>query len=171
MDDLKVLEHFGITKEYLCKRFYELFKEDIKEDYDYQGMIESAISEKISKIKKEIKDIIGKDIKEYVHSLVRGEIQPVDQWGEPVGNKTTIKQQIIDVANNYLSEYVTPDGKTSAYSSKQTRLQYVVKQVLESSFSKEFNEVVSNYMREVKANLPKQLSKEIAENILHCLKH
>lgn len=93
-------------------------------------IVESAGRE----IKKDVHSAVAATINEKVSALIDASletgIQPMNSYGEPLGERTTLKAMIGKAGEKYLTEKVDKEGRASSYQQVGTRLEYLVEQAI-----------------------------------------
>lgn len=104
-----------------------------------------------------------------VESAVTRVFTPVDAFGEPTGQKTTIASLLAKKSENFLSEKVDCNGTTSTspFMNKQQRVEYivgkVVKDALDAQLQKEVRQIATEAKAQAKAAVTKLLVEQLSK--------
>lgn len=92
------------------------------------------------------------------------EFQPVTQWGEPKGEKTSIKNELEKLTSKYWSQKVDQNGRPmdSNYNAV-TRAEYLMTKICAEDFSKLMRESALNVTGSLKDNFRSQIAKHVDE--------
>lgn len=111
---------------------------DLKRDDQYPGLRSRVIDIRSDEIREQIKPIVTK--------AIEGNIQKTDEWGQPVGNSTTLHALIVKEVNDYLKRKVDgsyrSDGKTVVQKFVEEAVDKVVKRELAEAIAEEKAKVV-----------------------------
>lgn len=158
------LESLGLTKKALQDRIIELAVERLLTGvtYDEDGNIDFIDSKYHEKMKNLIKDRINETItifaekhvlpkvNEYIENIA---LQQTNQWGEKKGTSVTFIEYLIQRANEYMVEEVNSDGRSkdecknrndSFYSTKQTRVAFMIDKYLYITIQNAMQEALKN---------------------------
>lgn len=90
----------------------------------------SVIKDSSTEIKKsvhtEVRDTIQDRVSALIDAAVQEGIQPVNNYGEPTGERTTLKAMIGKAGDKYLEQPVDKNGSPTSYQSVGTRMQFLV---------------------------------------------
>lgn len=104
-----------------------------------------------------------------VESAVTRVFTPVNAFGEPTGDKTTIASLLAKKAEDFLSEKVDGNGTTSTspYLNKQQRVEYivgrVVKEALDAQMQKEVRQIAIDAKAQAKTAVTKLLVEQLTK--------
>lgn len=135
--------------------------EILKQDDDLTAMISMEVQRRLDKIFIDRAEAqIEAAIDHAVQTAFDREYQRVTSWGEPVGEKTSIRAQIDKVINGYWSEQVNAkSGKPdSGYGDKVTRAEYLVTQMCAKDFSEQMRQDALNITGALKDGLRNQMA-------------
>ena len=109
----------------MAHRMTELLEEAVQKGAE-EAAYQLIIREIGDVLKAEIKETVGA----IVHEILKGEITPVNQWGEPNGDPLTVRAMLERNARQALSAKVDHEGKPPGRHSFQTITitEYVVRQ-------------------------------------------
>lgn len=168
--DMETLEALGIDRkhieEQLVVRLVDTFLGEhlyVHEEEDDAGLmttetkldlepiarrIHKEVGEKIDVVVGSIaKEVLGSNIEAYIETLL---LEEANRWGEPTGNKWTIREYIVHRAEEYLREQVDSDGRSKAesrgsmWTGKQARAAYMVDRHLHYAISSALKEALKN---------------------------
>lgn len=129
-----------------------------------------------SKIIKNYEELIYTKIEEYLHGIINDgvksliiektdsilegeikevlsrEIEPVNQWGEKIGNKTTLRELVNQNASEFWTTYVDSNGKPTKYRG-EPRYKFILKDELKNQFSKAIEQNLTGIVNEFKKAL------------------
>lgn len=149
--------------------YLNIDKEDIKQD------IIDAVANRIA-------DEIGRDIKtqlkakssaavenlitEIVCDLAEKTFTPVDHWGEPKGEPTTIKDMMVKSIENWWSAKVDSSGNVStSYSAKLTRSEYFANKVVSEYVNSKLHLEMKAIIEAGKDKVREAMAKSVTEQI------
>ena len=104
-----------------------------------------------------------------VESAVTRVFTPVNAFGEPTGDKTTIASLLAKKADAFLTEKVDCNGTTSTspYLNKQQRVEYivgrVVKEALDAQLQKEVRQIAIDAKAQAKTAVTKLLVEQLTK--------
>ena len=186
---MDILEQVGITKDELIERIVEralgvaaAFRQtgcESWEEIPLSEVVDKKITEAIGNLVKEFEEKIKTRVDEItsaeVNKLLDKPFCPVDEWGQVIGEATTVKQIIVNYASGYWDVKVGTDGKparegTYHYESLPTRgevyAQKVVKDLFTSTVEKQVKEIAS----ELVAKIPETIGEEITKTVVKHLR-
>lgn len=140
----------------------------LENDQDLSGMIAKEVKKRLDKIFADRAEAqIQKAIDDAVVAAFNLEYQRVNNWGEAVGEKTTIKQRLDLTISSYWQAKV--DAKTgkasdSSYSSV-TRAEYLMTTICAQDFTETMKQQVQNITGALKDGLRNQMANSM-DNIL-----
>lgn len=153
------IEDFGISKEELIERCVNNLTDTLYEQ------LEKDISELIVK---KLNDRINKRVDAMVDTLCRESFeltfQPVDTWGEPKGEKTTLKEMIKKAGIDYWNDKVNKDGEKQSYGDMR-RFEFVAKKVINDVITHDLEHQVKQVFTEVRDAVKKATVKSISEQL------
>jgi len=181
-----LIEQLGISKEEIierivnkalgmtagCKQTGEESWEDVPLSEVIDNKLESAIGNLIEKTKPFIEKRVEEIMIQKMNEVFDKPFQPVDRWGEPRGEKTTIKDLIANEAIEYWNKDVDCNNKPcGAYTSdKQTRAMFFAKKSIESFYKTEMESVVKKMAEDMKNKIPIAIGEEITKSVVKYLK-
>lgn len=145
--------------------------EILRHDDDLSGMVHAEVSRRIQKI---FVDRVDAQIAEAVDKAVQNgfdvEYQRVNQWGQPEGEKTTIRAQLDKMISGYWTTKVDPrSGKpTDSSYNTTTRAEYLMTQICAENFSEEMKKHALNIAGHLKDGLRGQMA-NVMDGILNDL--
>lgn len=121
----------------------------------YQDLCHKVVDE----VRKLVRTEIEAQLTAIVSEALSGRIQPTDEWGEPTGEQTTVRDMLREKAAKFLDEQVDYEGKTSSYSSnKHPRWKWALSSLVDNSvkgaLKSEMDSIVAAMQEKLKAELP-----------------
>ena len=154
----------NINEEDLKAAIVEKAAEEILNQDDLSGMIRKEVNSRLDKI---FVDRADAQIQAAIDTAVNGaferEYQRVTGWGEPDGQKTTIRKELEKTVSGYWASKV--DAKTgrptdNSYNSV-TRAEYLMTQICAEDFSATMKQSVQNVTGALKDGLRNQLAAQM----------
>lgn len=143
------------------------------EDRDLSGLIAKEVKARLDKI---FLDRAEAQIQAAIDGAVLAafdrEYQRVTAWGEPEGEKTSIRKQLDRIIDGYWSQFVEPKtGKpvTSNYNAV-TRAEYLMTTICANDFSAKMKQDATNVTGALKDGMRNQIGK-VMDDILNGLFH
>lgn len=185
---MDILEQVGITKEELIERIVERAL-GVAADYRQTGcenwqdiplseVVDKKITEAIGNLVKKFEEKIETRVDEItnaeVNKLLEKPFQPVNEWGEAKGEKTTVKQIIVNYASGYWDVKIGSDGKPVRegvyhYDNLLTRgeayAQKVVKDIFTSVVEKQVKEIASDLAAKIPETIGSEISKMVVKHL------
>jgi uncharacterized membrane-anchored protein YjiN (DUF445 family) len=131
------------------------------------GVVE-AIKDVYDDVRKSITSIVAEKTSEWVAAALSKPIQPLNSWGEPKGDKTTIQALIEERAQGFMTEKVDSHGKAGEYRSETPRYLWAAQKVAEDALQKELrpslDKVVAEMKREIQKGIAQVVSDLVARN-------
>ena len=102
-----------------------------------------------------------------VESAVTRVFTPVNAFGEPTGDKTTIASLLAKKADAFLTEKVDGNGTTSTspYLNKQARVDYIVGKLLKEAFDAQLQKEIKTIAADAKAHAKTAVTKLLVEQL------
>ena len=145
----------------------------LTEDDDLSSMIRTEVKSRLDKIFVDRAEAqIRAAIDDAIQTGFDREYQRVTSWGEPEGEKTSIKKSLEKVVGAYWSQNVDPRNgsiSTSSYNSV-TRAEYIMTMVCAEKFSETMKANMLNIAGHLKDGLRNQLAQHM-DNMLSELFH
>ena len=105
-------------------------------------------------------------VNEILADVVTRVFQPVDVFGSPVGETSTIAGYLAKKAETFLTEKVGSDGRTgSSYGEKVPRHEYVVKQVYEAMFHQQVKRDIEGLVKQAKDKAHLSIAAQVLETV------
>jgi hypothetical protein len=160
--DIETLKVLGLTQEDLAERVTDQLTESIRDET--RKRIDALVSQRCLAI-------IDQAIANAVGNVLDLQYTQVDQWGEPKGNTTTLRDVIKNKAVNWLGEYVDSQGKTvtdqrNHYGDKHGRAQWMVDKACKEAVDAIAKQQVAQVTEKTKAEVKEIVSKLVAEQVL-----
>lgn len=142
---------FGITKEDVLKVCADRLIGQIDESIN--DTVFSLVSSHINKtVAIQVQDAISKALDAELQRILEAKMTPVDMWGEPTGEATTIRAQLHKRAVNFFSEKVDRDGKPTSYGGAP-RYQRIYAELANTAFSKAVSDNIETIAAAVKTSV------------------
>lgn len=152
----------NINEEDLKKAIVEKAADELlRQDDDLSGMVHAEVSRRIQKIFVDRVDAqIAAAVDEAVNKGFDTEYQRVNQWGQPEGEKTTVRAQMDKLISGYWTQKVDPrSGKpTESSYNTTTRAEYLMTQICAENFSEEMKKHATNIAGHLKDGLRGQMA-------------
>lgn len=100
-----------------------------------------------------------------VESALTRVFTPVNAFGEPTGDKTTIASLLSKKADEFLSEKVSVNGRTDGYGDKRPRYEYIVGKMLQEAFDSQVQKEVKAIAADAKAQAKTAVTKLLVEQL------
>ena len=109
---------------------------------------------------------IENKVNEILADVVTRVFQPVDVFGSPVGEPTTVRNVLAKKAETFLTEKVGGDGRTgNSYGEKVPRHEYVVKQVYEAMFHQQVKRDIEAMVKQAKDKAHLSIAAQVLETV------
>lgn len=120
--------------------------------------------------RQEFNKVLTKAIETKVNDILADVVtrvfQPMDVFGSPVGEPTTIMGVLAKKAETFLTEKVGSDGRTgSSYGEKMSRHEYVVKQVYEAMFQHQVKRDIDDLVKQAKDKAHLSIAAQVLETV------
>ena len=153
--DVNTLEALGLTKEGLVDNLVER----LMHDYDLAGAVERQVVAGVKeRLGKAADESVARVLDEHMHELLKSEITPVNHWGEPAGEPTTMRDILYKQSLDYWDCKVGKEGRpTNGYGGEpraRRMMRELGKEVFAEAMRKESAEVVKAF----RASLSKDLA-------------
>jgi hypothetical protein len=97
-------------------------------------IVKSVHRDLVSEVARSVKEQVSAQVGAKVAEVLDHSIQPTNEWGEPKGPTTSLRDVVATQARDYLGAKVDKEGRDGGYQANQTRLQYIVSKVVASEF-------------------------------------
>jgi len=154
------LEDLGITKEDILNRVAESLVDQMTED---------AKSDIARFVNDEVKTAVRGQVSEIIMDTARktfdGTFQPVNHYGEKIGDSTTIRDMFVKQAKEWWSLKVDSSGRptTDIYGEKKTMAQYYAKEAMAEVVSATMKKEFEPLLVDAKTQLARAFTQSIAE--------
>lgn len=152
----------NINEDDLKKAIVEKAADELlKHDDDLSGMVSAEVTRRIQKIFVERVDAqIAAAVDDAVQKGFDVEYQRVNNWGQPEGEKTTIRAQLDKLIGGYWTTKVDArNGKPSDGYNATTRAEYLMTQICAENFSETMKSHATNIAGHLKDGLRGQMAK------------
>jgi len=159
--DKKTIEALGLSQEKLTN----LVVDHIAHEYSNLENIDSVFRQEMNSrinnyFKKQVQNLIDKTISEQIEKLMDKKISPVDIWGDPTGEPTTIKSALHERAMKYWDTNVDTEGRLINYGGKP-RYQHMIEKALTQQFNKAMKENINTIVDAFKDAMKKDAIKHV----------
>jgi hypothetical protein len=184
-----ILQQLGLKKEEIIDIIvnralnlpadYRSNGENSWESIPFHEVIDTKINKAISNLIQESMTAIQIKIDQIVEretsKIFNSPFQPVDRFGAPVGNPTTVKDIIADTIAKYWNVRVNSEGKEvkgyAPSSSYMTRAEFYAIKVTTDFFDKEIVKEIKKMAEEFRNKIPETIGDEISNMVKkHLLK-
>ena len=128
-------------------------------------IIESKITDALSKVDSKIQETIDKKVNEIAENLLNRNITIYDKWGDTIKENVNIMDMFKQKMDNFLSEKVDENGKTDGYRRGQTRIDYLVNKNITYSMERKVNEAAAQVSKKIEEYVNKTLKQQIGEEV------
>ena len=144
----------------------------LKHNDDLSAMVNKEVQRRIEKIFVDRADAqIAAAVDAAVQKGFDVEYQRVNNWGQPEGEKTTIRAQLDKLIGGYWTTKVdSRTGKPGDSYNSTTRAEYLMTQICAENFSEEMKKHATNIAGHLKDGLRGQLA-SVMDNMLNDLFH
>ena len=144
----------------------------LSQDDDLSSMVSTEVQRRIQNIFAERVDAqIAAAVDAAVQKWFDTEYQRVNNWGQPEGEKTTIRTQLDKMISGYWTTKVDiRTGKPSDSYGTTTRAEYLMTQICAENFSEEMKKQATNIAGRLKDGLRNQMGAvmdEMLNNLFH----
>jgi hypothetical protein len=142
---------FGITKEDVLNLCVERLIEQIDGDIGETvvDIVQARVKESVAK---QVPDAISKALDSELQRLLEARITPVDMWGDPTGEATTIRDQLHKRAVTFFNEKVDNEGRPTSYGGSP-RYQRIYADLANTAFSKAVKDNIDTIAAAVKTSV------------------
>lgn len=181
---MNFLEQVGITKEELIEKIvnralgitaaFGHTGEECWEDVPFSDVvdkkIDTAIGNLIEQLEPKIQARIDEIMNKKMNDVFVSPFQPLNKWGDKIGEVTTIRDLIALEASKYWTEKVDENGNVSdSYNNKMSRSTFYAHKVMTEVYDKELVSEVKKLASEMKAKIPATIADEISKTVVKYL--
>ena len=160
--NLEPLQALGITREDIINKAVEKLLNSYEEQ-DMLEIVQKTIREHISK---NAASTINAALEKVTSEILDSPYTPIDNWGEPTGRQTTLREMVKTVSLGWLDQKVTKEGKTDRYDKPWTRGEWLAYTAAEKAFNYEYKKEIEDTVIKAKEQIRTQVAKYVAEIIL-----
>ena len=144
------------------------------QDHVLEEIVERAAAQYVERLgwehRQEFDKLMTKAIETKVNEILADVVtrvfQPVDVFGSPVGESTTVIGVLAKKAETFLTEKVGSDGRMgSSYGEKMSRHEYVVKQVYEAMFHQQVKRDIEGLVKRAKDKAHLAIAAQVLETV------
>lgn len=159
---------FGITKEDVLKVCADRLIGQIDESIN--DTVFSLVEEHIKKtVQRQVHEAVSKALDAELQRILEAKITPVDMWGEPTGEATTIRDQLHKRAVNFFSEKVDSEGKPTSYGGAP-RYQRIYSELACAAFSKAVKDNIETIAAAVKTSMRNTIWRDLDDALNNTFK-
>ena len=141
---LRQVDVEGIADE-VIERVHTRLGRDAKDTFN------TRINDTVDKV---VDEAVAKVLQPLIEDGIRAPMQMFDRWGKPTGESRPIADMIVDLGTDYLGTRLDPSGDPVApghynYAKSPTRLERMVKRLLDEQFDKLMQAAVKNTKAEI----------------------
>lgn len=159
------LDQLGITKEDLINQIVLKFIEKIEQE-DYEEYAINIKNQVELSFNKKFQEEINKHVTNHINKL--SEIafstayQPIDKWGQPNGEQTTLKDQFEKEMQKWWDAKVDKQSGEKTDYGGITRAEYVVNKKIKDFLGDATNKAIVKSMEEARQNIHAQIQQTIS---------
>lgn len=160
--NIETLQALGITKDDIIEKAVEKLLSSC-EEHDILETVQKFIREHIAK---NATSAINAALEKVTSDILDAPYTPVDNWGEPTGNQTTLRDMVKTISLGWLDQKVTKEGKTDHYDKPWTRGEWLAYTAAEKAFNYEYKKQIEETIAKAKEAIQSQVANFITETIL-----
>ena len=143
---------------------------------DLQEQIVEAAAEKIidnigtgieTAVKKSVANKIDDKINKLIEETLGGIYQPIDDYGEAIGKKTTLRDQFKIACQKWWEQKVDSEGKQTGRYEERPRSEWVcqkvLRQILDHDMAKSFNNLLKETKEQMKTGIAEAIKNAISK--------
>lgn len=120
----------------------------------HKRLVRTISEEELKKLREGIYDKLQVALDKKIADILEKPFTPLNTWGKPSGEETTIKDEFLKRTENYWTESVDTDGRPSNRSgTKFTRAEFLAKSFIKESFDKTIKENLSEIVGAFQSSL------------------
>lgn len=177
VDTEKLLEQIGWREAYqLSDGDYaeEGGSLDLKKDLASQVafiLAQRIESEMKALVRQVIEDLAKAKVQAVIDDVIAGDLQKTNRYGEPTGEKTTLRAMIVDQVKAELTRKVNSRGESATYGDNTTPyVEYFARKAARDAIAKELRATVDEAIAGVKSVVRDTVSAELAERIMKAVR-
>lgn len=128
--------------------------------------IQERIEDDISKETiKRVTTAIDAEIIDIVRTILDTQFNPVDSFGKPTGENTTVRKIIAEKSEKFLTETVDPSGRVTSdhYISKIPRANYIIGEIYKAEFNNVVKQQINELLKQSKEKVQLSIAKQVVE--------
>ena len=127
------------------------------------GMVADRIEKQIAdEVKASVEVRIQEQVDATIKTALESKYSPVDEWGHPTGQPTSLERNIIDMATKWLGNFTTGSSNNSYNESAGRKW---VRDVVERQLRDTFNEEFKKYNNELRLYMKDFIATHIASKM------
>lgn len=162
------IEELGITQEELQQRVVDAIVTSVCDDVEEDGASRFFRELKLEvqkQVTARVSIALDASLGAAINDVLTGVYQPVNEWGEPKGKPTCLREMVQEKAARFVSETVDKDFKPSTYNA-MPRIDRLVKDHVEKAVGHEIKSCLDKAVEEEKARLQLKVAQVIVDRIL-----
>ena len=153
----ELLDQLGINISEIERDIVEAAAHEIANDID------SSIARRIQE---RAQTMVNEKLGEIIEGVLENQFQPVNNWNEPVGEPTTIRDMITKSVTAWWETKVDSKGEVSSgYYNKQTRAEYYANKVVAGIVDYKLKKELEKYIEGAKGKIREAMSEAILKSL------
>ncbi|TWS20800.1 hypothetical protein FK529_05615 [Tsukamurella asaccharolytica] len=177
IDEKKILEQIGWTEHY---QDHDGEWTEEGGQFDLPANLAGLVADRLAhSMEREMRDVVVKAVTEraktrvaeIIDEVIAGDIRKTNQWGEPVGEPTTLRALIVKEIGDQLNRKVNSRGETQTYArdGAMPYAQYVARVAAQSALKGELAEAAQEAVEQVKAKVTGLVAEELSTKIVQAV--
>jgi hypothetical protein len=129
-------------------------------------IVKSCERDLVSAVGAAVKDQISAQVGAKVSEVLDTNIQPTNEWGESKGEPVSLREMVGKAARDYLGVKVDKEGRQNNYNADQTRLEFIVKQVVAKTFDYQMQTEVKKAVELARAEAVGKVASVVGDMII-----
>lgn len=161
MDVAEVLKTLGITTETVI----DALAQQLRDEFD--GSVGELFRSEVAKIaQKAAPAIVEAHLNLAVDNIINGTYQPINEWGEPKGKPTSLREMVQHRCIKYLEEKVDSDGKSASYQANTPRAEWLAREAAKKAVDYQAKEHLTKACEQAKAEIKTLVAQHITQMLL-----
>jgi hypothetical protein len=127
---------------------------------EQQSLIKATIQKSVDEA---VVRIVETRLEAEVNKLIDQGWDEHDTWGQRTGKKFTLAERITTYLQQNVDQYESSDYRSSG--DKKQRVQWYVTKAVESIFTRETNNLIEDFKKQVRASFDKSVADQVAKSI------
>lgn len=129
-------------------------------------IVKSCERDLVSAVGTAVKEQISAQVGAKVSEVLDTNIRPTNEWGEAKGEPISLREMVGRAARDYLGVKVDKEGRSTTYNADQTRLEYIVKQVVATTFNYQMQTEVKKAVELARAEAVGKVASVVGDMII-----